>query len=208
MTSDSNPLYGRFDDMVDALLRPVPPPPSATLLVADLYCGNGELGQAVLDAGLEVVYTHEPDSATRYPDFEIIPPFDFLTATMPSTDAGREEALEFALRFLRVRRPATFLLMSEHLNGDGAGFIRLVRNKTRRLGYRVSPARNGHGFVIGVLGVNPFVFPPPDPPDDILEDEEQEARPKLGTTKSRRSGPPALSPGIQSAIEQIMRNLS
>ena len=204
MTSDSNPLYGRFDDMVDALLRPVPPPPSATLRVADLYCGNGELGQAARDAGLEVVYTYEPGGVTEHLDFGIIPPFDFLTATMPSTNDMREEALEFVLRFLRVRRPDTFLLMSEHLNGDGAGFIRLVRNKTRRLGYRVSPARNGHDFVVGVLGTNPFVFRPP---DDILGDEEPSARPKLEALESRH-GPPALSPLAQSAIEQIMRSLN
>ena len=188
-----------FADITNAIFRPVPPPQSATLRVADLYCGDGELGRAAQDAGLEIVYTRDPDSMTENLDFEAIPPFDFLTATMPSTPDGREEALGFVLRFLRVRRPETFLLMGEHLNGDGAGFIRLVRGKTRRLGYRVNPAKNGHDFTIGVLGINPFAFLPPD--DDILGDEEP--RP----TKSRRGGPPALSPSAQSAIEQIMRNL-
>ena len=193
-----------FADITSALFRPLPPPQSATLRVADLYCGDGELGRATKDAGLEVVYTRDPDSVTEHLDFEEIPPFDFLTATMPSTPDGREQAFGFVLRFLRVRRPETFLLMSEHLNGDGAGFIRVVRSKTRRLGYRVNPAKNGHDFVIGLLGINPFAFLPP---DDILGDEQPPARPVLGAAQPRRERP-ALPPATQSAIERIMENLN
>ena len=137
-----------LDDTVDALLRPIPPPPSATLRVADLYCGDGELGQfgqlgqAAKAAGLDVVYRREPESPTEHLDFELIPSFDFLTASMPDTSGGREDAIDFVLRFLRVRRPAAFLLMTKNLNGGGKGFLRSVRGKTNRLGYRVNQRRS------------------------------------------------------------------
>ena len=223
--SDDSPSYeyededeDEFNNIVDALVRPAPPPPSATLRVADLYCGDGELGQAAEDAGLDVVYRREPESPTEYLDFKRIPPFDFLTASMPDTDDGRGEAVDFVLRFLRVRRPAAFLLMGKDLNGSGEGFLVFVRGKTRRLGYRVNNAGlnggkgkgaghhtgqngDGHAFVVGALGVNPFVTLP--------ADDEEPAALGAGATGSggARRGPPALPPAVQSAIEQIVRNL-
>lgn len=201
-----------FDDTVDALLRPIPPPPSATLRVADLYCGDrelgqlGQLGQAAKDAGLDVVYAREPESAAERLDFELIPPFDSLTASMPDTNgghSGRGDAVDFVLRFLRVRRPAAFLLMTKNLNGGGKGFLRSVRSKTNQLGYRVNNAgQNGHAFVVGALAVRatPVVRLAAG-----SEGFEEQAAGQRGA-RSRR-GVPALSPAVQSAVEQIMRNV-
>ena len=86
---EENPLHGRFNDMLHSfLLKPEQEPsPSATLRVADLYPNTGELSQVVRDAGLDVVYAHEPDSSGKL-NFDRIPDFDFLTVTLPSGAEG------------------------------------------------------------------------------------------------------------------------
>ena len=101
---DKDPPREGFDDIVDALLMPTSPlqKPATTPQVADLYCGDGELGRAAHDVGFDVVYTSDPDSARGALDFTTIPPFDILTANMPDTGDEQEEAFEFVLRFLRV----------------------------------------------------------------------------------------------------------
>ena len=52
---------------------------------------------------------------------------------------------------------------AEDLNGAGEEFLRFVRGKTRRLGYRVSNAgMNGHGhghaYVVGGAGGEPSLL--------------------------------------------------
>ena len=203
----TDPPHEAFDDTVDALLRPIPPPPSATLRVADLYCGDGELGQlgqlgqAAKDAGLDVVYTREPEIPTEHLDFELIPPFDFLTASLPYADNERKEAVEFVLRFLRVRRPAAFLLMHDR-NGDG--FLPFIRGKTRRLRYRVSNVgQNGHIFIAGALRAPPVFLADS---GGLFEDRPPTVR--TDTSAGVRTEPLALPPPVQSAIEKIVRNLN
>ena len=170
-----------------------------------MYCGHGELGQlglAAEDAGLDVVYRREPESPTEHLDFELIPPFDFLTASLPDADDERKDAVDFVLRFLRVRRPAAFLFMTENLNGGGRGFLRSVRGKTNQLGYRVNNAgQNGHAFVVGALAVKATVTP-------VVRLVAGNGELAAGPNAARpRRGVPVLSPAVQSAVEQIMRNV-
>ena len=183
----------QFDDIVDALLRPITPP-SATLRVADLYSGDGRLGRAAEGAGFDVVYRSEPDSARGLLDFDDIPPFDLLTAKMPDADSEREEAFEFILRFLRVRRPETFLMMGAGWNTDGVVFTKFVQDKTRRLDYRVSKTgldgETRHGFIVGIQRVARVFLPPGD------------ERP---ATRESRGNQPALP--LPPVVEQILRNL-
>ena len=182
---------------MDALLRPTPPPTSATLRVADLYSGDGRLGRATQDAGFDVVYRAEPESATEVFDFADIPPFDIVTSNMPDADSERGDALEFVLRFLRVRRPDTFLLMGTGWATDGVVFTKLVQDETRRLGYRVSKTvlegETRHGFIVGILGLARVFLPP---------DYERPA-----TTASRTDGNRPVLP-VPPVVEQILRNLS
>ena len=148
-----NPLYGRFNEMLYGfLLKPEQEnPPSATLRVADLYPNTGELSIAVQDAGLDVVCAHEPNGNGKI-NFDCIPDFDFLIATLPS--GAEHDALAYALRFLRVRRPWAFMLASEDRDGDGGEFLWRVQDKTWRLGYEINRTNTGNGLslVVGTLG--------------------------------------------------------
>lgn len=150
-----NPSSGGFDNVLRSfLLKPEPKsPPSATRYrVADLYSGTGELSTAVRDAGLDVVYQHDPDDNGKL-NFDNIPDFDFLTANMPDTDERRKDALALALRFLRVRRPWAFVFAGEERDGDSE-FLWHVQDKTWRLGYEINRTNTGNGLslVIGMLG--------------------------------------------------------
>ena len=142
----------QFTNIVDSLMRPTPPPPSATIRVADLFSTDGRLGRAAEGAGFAVVYR---DTVMKRPNFGSIPPFDIVTANMPDGDNGRADALGFVMRFLGVRRPETFLMMGRGWNTDGAAFLRDVRNETRPLGYAVTKtgidSEADHGFIIGEL---------------------------------------------------------
>ena len=124
MTTES-PLGEGFDNTVRATLRPKPEAsPSGKLRVADLLCGTGGLSQAAQEAGMEVVYAHDPNKRARtayqkkiglapdeneLPNFENIPAFDVVLATLPKDNI--EAAIGFVLRYLRVRRPDTFVLV-------------------------------------------------------------------------------------------------
>ena len=145
-----NPLYGRFDEMLHGfLLKPEQKsPPSATLRVADLYSGTSEISTAAREVGLDVTYEHDPDDH-RNPDFDLVPAFDILTATLPSRQ--RADALDRILRFLRVRRPWAFLLVDTK---DDNQFLLKLQDKTDRLGYRINRTSESGllSFVVGTLG--------------------------------------------------------
>ena len=154
--SGDGSLHDAIGNTVDALLRPrTPLPASGVLRVADLYSAPAGLGDAARDAGLEVVYAHLPgDAVGDISDRNLIPPFDILTANLLGD--GREEALAFALRFLRVRRPVAFVLADVQQADLGPAFPQLVQDKTRRLGYRVDGRQC---FVVGALRQEPFAWP-------------------------------------------------
>ncbi len=167
MTTEENPLHGRFDEIVESLMRPAPPPPSATLRVAVLYSDDGWLEQAVRDGGLEMTYSHNPTSYREIFDFGDIPFFDIVIAAMPDTRRKRHEALQFVMRFLRVRRPDTFLLVGTEQLGD-AKFLSIVEQETNPYGYEVISIGKESGifsdddplaFVVGMLYLDPSGLP-------------------------------------------------
>ena len=179
-------------------MRPAPPPPSAITRVADLYSGDGRLGRAAEGAGFNVVYRIQPESATEVFDFADIPPFDIVTANMPDGDNERADALEFVMRFLRVRRPDTFLMMGTGWNTNGTAFTGLVRDKTRRFGYTVTKtgidSETDHGFIIGALRAARVSLP-----------TEIDERPTTRRSRNARNQPALPMPPV---VEQILRNLN
>ena len=190
----SDNLPDHFTDTVDALMRPTPPP-SAIIRVADLFSTDNGLGRAAEDAGFAIVYR---DSAMKRPNFGSIPPFDIVTVNIPDGDDERKDALEFVLRFLRVRRPEIFLMMGMGWNTNGTVFTGLVRGKTGRLGYTVTKtgidSETRHGFIIGALRAARVTLPP--------EDE----RPATGRSRTAAGDQPALP--MPPVVEQILRNLN
>ena len=169
-----NPLYGKADEMVDALFRPPPTTPTAAIRAAVLPYGTEDLVQPTLDAGLALVYLHDPN--VDYLDLGNVPAFDFLAVGLPEHDDGRIEAFEFGMRFLRVHRPGGFVLVAERHPSETGEFLHLVQDKARRLGYSVSsvglnsedfglPARNernGHAFAVGLHKRDSFIWPSPE----------------------------------------------
>ena len=161
----NQPFDEGYDNTVRAVMRPTPPPsPSGKLRVANLYCGTGILSLAAQEAGMEVVYAHdtskrartsygkkiglEPDDG-KLPDFTTIPAFDIVLATLPKDDI--EGAIGFVLRFLRVRRPDTFILVGPTGENEQA-IVTLVREKTRSLGYQIA---SGADTLLGIYDPNP-----------------------------------------------------
>ena len=192
----SDNLPDQFTNIVDSLMRPAPPPPSATIRVADLFSADGGLGRAAEGAGFAVVYR---DTVMKRPNFGSIPPFDIVTANMPDGDNERTDALEFVMRFLGVRKPETFLMMGRGWNTDGAAFLRDVRNETRPLGYTVTKTGIDnvvqHGFIIGALRA----------PRVSLPTEIDERPTPRGSRRNARSQPALPLPPV---VERILRNLN
>ena len=152
MTTES-PLGEGFDNAVEAVFRPGQPnPPSDKLRVADLFCGTVSLSQAAVDAGMEIVYARETNARARasyekkfgitpdageFPDFATIPDFDVVLASLPKDDI--EGAISFVLRYLRVRRPDTFVLVGS-IGDNEQALATLVREKVSGLNYVVASA--------------------------------------------------------------------
>ena len=186
----------RFTDTVDALMRPTPPPPSATIRVADLFSSDGRLGKAAEGAGFRVVYRAEPKNSREKFDFADIPPFDIVTAKIPDGDDEQADALEFVLRFLRVRRPETFLMMGAGWATNGVVYTKTVQDKTTRLGYAVNKTAresDGYGFIVGTQRV---------PIPRLPEGDERPAT----NVRSRSRNQPTLP--LPPVVEQILGNLN
>lgn len=179
------PFDEGFDNAVRATFRPTQPTdsPSGRLRVANLFCGTGALSQTAQEAGMEVVYAHDTNNRARtayakkiglepdgekLPDFTTIPAFDIVLATLPRD--GIEDALSFFLRYLRVRRPDTFVLVGPS-DVDEQAMATLVREKVSPLGYQVASgadtllgiyepsARNEAPVVIGLYLLDPIRIP-------------------------------------------------
>lgn len=185
MTTES-PLGEGFDNAVRATFRPTPEPsPSGKLRVANLFGGPGLSAQVAQETdGMEIVYAHHPDVNSRtksaytrriglepldarLPDFETVPAFDVVLAELPKESI--EDALSFVLRFLRVRRPDTFVLVGPMEDNEQA-LVTLVREKVRGLGYQVAsgadtllgiyePTGKDAPVVIGLLYLDPIRIP-------------------------------------------------
>ena len=117
------------------------------------------LVQNVAEAGLEVAYFYSAEFGTEHVDFEDIPAFDLLAASLPDGDPERKRAFELVLMFLRARSPISFVLAGKGLDEDG--FSEMVREKTRPLGYTTdrSARTGGSVFIIGTLPDTLFEWP-------------------------------------------------
>ena len=96
-----------------------------------------------------------PSSLVQNIDFDDVPPFDVLTASLPNSARGQERVFSRVLRFLRIRRPEIFLLVGGK-QANSERFLQLARDKTWRLGYRVGGNEdfgiNGdYGYVVGSI---------------------------------------------------------
>ena len=145
-------VWDAIRDTLRAMARPTTSPASDGIpRVALLYADLGDFDRA--DAKLSVVYRHQTTDTQSLigadiASHDLIPPFDVLCVNLPNSQEN--DALSFALRFLRVRRPEMFLLLSvnqELLQADE--FLHMVRDRTHVLGYRVYG--NDH-VVVGMLG--------------------------------------------------------
>ena len=119
----------------------------------------GELLQAVEDVGLEVVYSREPSTPTEDVDFDIVPDFDFLTVNLPDGMA-RGDALVYALRFLRVRRPTAFVFVGGP-DIMASGSMTRIRGRIEQLGYQIrdTVSGSGHTVIVGMPPDTPFSWP-------------------------------------------------
>ncbi|MXZ90042.1 MAG: hypothetical protein F4W95_10615 [Chloroflexi bacterium] len=99
---------------------------------------------SVESQGLPVVYRHQTGDDVE--DLSLggaIPAFDILCAHLPTHLYA--ESFAFALRFLRVRRPSMFLLISEESAGAD---LDQIQERTARLGYQV---HTNDSAVVGML---------------------------------------------------------
>ena len=167
----SDPSREEFNNAVDGLFGPTPIPElTATLWVAVLYDCNSEVRQAAERAGMAVVRTSAmPSDPAGVVDFDSVPAFHLLLVNLPGDD--QRGVLEFALRFLRVRRPAAFVLTGRERIDTGVEFERFFRGQAEQVHYQLHSAtlhaRNGdrRAFVVGMSPQIAFLWPLGDPVD-------------------------------------------
>ena len=142
-----------------------PPEPTATSAtaahrVAVFQCGDEDMVQAVIHAGLEVAYLYDAGFGTEHLDFDDIPPFDLVAAVLPDDLSNLRRESELVLLFIRARTPISFVLAVRD-RGGAAETLRGLGDKTQRLGYCVSdrPGPVGMHFVVGTLEGQSFVWP-------------------------------------------------
>ena len=138
-----NELSLEIQNTVEILLRPGQPALGAPVRVVCLQSGP----DPVITFDDAAVVHVQPAIANNQPlDFDCIPDFDLVVAD--GRDDG--ETLETALRFLFVRRPAVFVLVSHTV----PGFLQKIQDKTQSMGYKVSYEKSeadGLGLAIGNL---------------------------------------------------------
>ena len=125
-------------------MRP-PSPPSDTIRVATL-CSGGRVSAVVEELDLDVVWRHKATDRKR-PNFDEIPPIDFLVANIPDP---QDKSVEYVMRYLRIRRPWVFLLVR---GDEDAGLLLNVQGEAKQLGYVVNrTVRDGSSYLVGTLG--------------------------------------------------------
>ena len=176
-----------FDDMVDAILQPKTSSTSDTLRCADLYCGDGEMSQAALDADLDVVYAYDPDedvceayldkfghepfSGSIGDSVQVAPEFDLLlvrlnaNALTPSKRGrGKKNTpIQHAMEFIRARKPTGVLFVGEELSRQLLDDIWSTTYKEwERLNYNATCHIEGSlGAIVGAQSGEPFQWPWP-----------------------------------------------
>lgn len=138
-----NELSLEIKNTVEILLRPRQ---SALGSPVRVVCLQSDPDPVITFDDAAVVHV-QPAIANDQPlDFDCIPDFDFVIAD--GRDHG--ETLETALRFLFVRRPTVFVLVSDTV----PGFLQKIQDKTQSMGYDVTYEKSGTdglGLAIGNL---------------------------------------------------------
>ncbi len=168
--SDNDPSREEINNAVDGLFGPTPIPElTATLRVAVLYDCNSEVRQAAERAGMAVVRTSAmPSDPAGVVDFDSVPTFHLLLVNLPGDS---RDVLEFAIRFLRVRRPAAFVLTGKERIDTGAEFGQFFRGRVEQIRYQLhsttlqSADGDGRAFVVGMSPHIAFSWPLGDPVD-------------------------------------------
>ena len=131
-----------FGDAIRAVFRPASPEPTDTTRVALLYPKDDELKQAINDAGLVITYSHTPKHYDEKLDFEKVPDFDLVVANLPDDSKAKVEAMRYVSRYLYIRRPVSFVLVSERFDSK---FLEFAQERTWRMGYELS----NHNAIMG-----------------------------------------------------------
>ena len=133
-----------FLDALEEFMHPRPAP-SATIRVATFHSGDS-LAPAIEAAGMDVVATL--DVRSDRPDFTTMPAFDYVVANVPpDSPEAWQDSVNFLMRFLRVRRPAAFLIIDRTEDMLRMG----LSAASRPFGYEVSLSRkDGLDFIAGV----------------------------------------------------------
>ena len=153
-------------------------PISATHLRVAVFLWNDDgLVQAIVEAGLEIAYFYDSDFGTEHVDFDDIPPFDLVAASLPNDEAERKQAWELALLFIRAQSPVSFVLMYGESLGTGK-FSETVRQKAETLGYRVvenakDKEKRTNFVIVGTLQNESFAWPPGIVTEKQRTDEEK-----------------------------------
>ena len=140
---------------------PEPADTSATAAhrVAVFQCGDEDMVQAVVHAGLEIAYLYDAGFGTEHLDFDDIPPFDLVAAVLPDGASDLRRESELVLLFIRARTPISFVLAvrdqdgaAETLRdlGEKTPAARLLRQQPARSGWHVLCRWNAGGPVLRV----------------------------------------------------------
>ena len=157
-------LYGRFDDMLDAVLVPPPRPSGSPITCADFFCGIGGFHVAARNLGLDVMFACDIDDDVRLaytrnymlqPEGDIttlkasdVPDHDLMFAGFPCQPfsiIGKREGfadpranLFFELlKVIRVKRPQGIILenVKQLSTADDGRVLKRIRDELKLLGY-------------------------------------------------------------------------
>ena len=110
------------------------------------------MSNAARSIGLDVVYAHRagddwPVEGDDLSVYDHAPPFDVLCINLP--EGVQVEAFTLALRFLRVRRPAAFLILGADYAG---GLTERILAQAKQLTYRTGVhVRDNQTVIVGTL---------------------------------------------------------
>lgn len=157
-----------------------------------MYFGGEDLMEPLDAAGLRIAYLYDDEFRTEYLEFEDMPDFDLLAASLPVDDGRQERAFGLTLRFLAERKPISFLMVGPEI-GESR-MLRFLESESAGLGYQmnVGNVQGGPTYLVGVQPGRNFIWPPGIVPrtEPMGRQEQQEG---LEDEPQRRI-PPAFSP--------------
>ena len=169
------------------------PGPATPLRVAVLIFGGPEFIELLDAAGLRIAYLYDDSQGTEYLTFEDMPEFDLIAASLPGEVGVQERAFGLTLRFLRERKPVSFMMVGPDISENR--MAKFLENEARELGYKTNTGQE-HGGPTYMIGTQPqieFVWPsgvlPRTAPTSRQEQQE-------GLEDEPQSRIPGLTPAI------------